>query len=206
MSFIIFGGDFNAITNLDEKRGGVFPNKRIMDDFGDFISDMSLFYCKSQNGVFTWTNMRRDFSQIVERLDHFLLSKNWIDSNFELFSSILPISGSDHFPISLVVIEDSSSFKSPFKFEPMWFRDSSFLSLLMKWWNSAPFCSRSHMFQIAKKLSYLKLNIREWNISHFKNIFQEKQRIQDMIESLNTHVLQHGMVPHIFDELKSLKL
>lgn len=46
-SFIIFGGDFNASTDLDEKRGGVFPNKRIMDDFGDFIYDMSLFYCKS---------------------------------------------------------------------------------------------------------------------------------------------------------------
>lgn len=70
-SFIIFRGDFNPITDLDEKRGGVFPNKRIMNDFGDFISDMSLFYCKSRNGVFTWTNMRRDFSQIAERLDPF---------------------------------------------------------------------------------------------------------------------------------------
>lgn len=27
-----------------------------------------------------------------------------------------------------------------------------------------------------------------------------------MIECLNTHVLQHGMVPQVFDELKSLKL
>lgn len=153
-----------------------------MVDFGNFILDMDLFDCKFQNGVFTWKNMRRYFSQIAKRLDCFLLLESWLQSDFEFFSSILPLSGSDHFSISLTILEAKPCVKSSFKFEPMWFRDSSFLPLLRKWWESTPFYPGSRMFQIVKKLSFLKMNIREWNSSHFKNIFHEKQRIQDMIE------------------------
>lgn len=177
-----------------------------MVDFGNFILDMDLFDCKFQNGVFTWTNMRREFCQIAERLDHFLLLESWLQSDFEFFPSILLLLGSDHFPISLTILEGILSFKSTFKFEPMWFRDPSFLPLLRVWWDSTPFCPGSQMFEIVKKLSFLKKNIREWNSSHFKNIFHEKQRIQDMIECLNMHVLTHGMASHVFDEVKSLKL
>lgn len=51
--FIIFGGDFNAITDLGEKKGGILPNKKIMEDFGMFIKDMRFFDCQFQNGIFT---------------------------------------------------------------------------------------------------------------------------------------------------------
>lgn len=170
-SFVVFGGDFNAIVELGETSGGILPNKRIMDDFGAFMSDLSLFNCKTHNGVFTWTNMRRGFSQIAERVDRFLLSENWINSDVDFSSSILPNPGFDHFPISFSILEDKPPHKSLFKFEPMCFRDPSFLPLLKKWWEFAPFVSGSRMFQIIKKLSFLKLNIREWNLVHFKNIF-----------------------------------
>lgn len=173
-SLVVFGGDFNAILDPSEKSGGIFPNKRIMEDFGNFILHMDLFDCKSQNGIFTWTNMRRDFSQIAERLDRFLLFENWLQSDLEFSSSILPMSGSDLYPISLCILEDKAPFWSPFKFEPMWFRDASFLPLLRNWWESAPFCAGSRMFQFVNKMKFLKLNIKEWNNLHFKNIFHEK--------------------------------
>lgn len=158
-SFIIFGGDFNTILDSGEKAGGIFPNKKSMDDFNAFIFDMSLFYCKPNNGLFTWTNMRKNFSQIAERLDRFLLSCNWFDSDIEFFSSILPLSWSNHFLVSLSVLKDRSTHKLPFKFEPMWFKDPSFLLLLRQWWGEAPFVRGSRMFQIVKKIIFLKKNI-----------------------------------------------
>lgn len=173
-SFVILGGDFNDILDVSKKSGGIIPNKKSIEDFNAFISDMSLFYCKPNNGLFKLTNMRKNFSQIAEHLDKFLLSSNWFDSDIESFSSILPLSGSNHFPVLLTVVRDRSSFKFPFKFEPMWFRDTSFLPLLCQWWGEAPFLRGSRMFQLVKKISFLKKNIRSWNSLHFKNIFEEK--------------------------------
>lgn len=91
---------------------------------------MNLVDYKTQNGPFTWTNMRKVFFQIMERLDHFLVSENWFSFNLEFCSSVVPYTGSDHFPILFSILEDKTPQKLPFKFEPMWFRDQSFLPLL----------------------------------------------------------------------------
>lgn len=57
-SLVILGGDFNAISDLEEKSGGILPNSKIIEDFASFIQSMSLIDCKTQNGPFTWTNMQ----------------------------------------------------------------------------------------------------------------------------------------------------
>ncbi|XP_059077889.1 uncharacterized protein LOC131876488 [Cryptomeria japonica] len=97
--FVVFGGDFNAISFDDEKFGGIFPNKRILEDFSTFIQNNDLVDCKTLNGPFTWTNRRKYFSQIAERLDHFLVSASWISSNVDVVALVLPYAGFDHFPI-----------------------------------------------------------------------------------------------------------
>ncbi|XP_059067657.1 uncharacterized protein LOC131858435 [Cryptomeria japonica] len=51
--FLIFGGDFNAIANLNEKVGGIIPNKRVILDFSNFIQYLSLVDCMPLNGSFT---------------------------------------------------------------------------------------------------------------------------------------------------------
>ncbi|XP_059071428.1 uncharacterized protein LOC131866336 [Cryptomeria japonica] len=118
---VVFGGDFNAISSDDEKIGGILPNKRILGDFSAFIHNNDLVDCKTLNGLFTWTNRRKDLSQIAERLDHFLVSAAWISSDMDVVASVLPYAGSDHFPIVLSILDDRAPGRSSFKFEPMWF-------------------------------------------------------------------------------------
>lgn len=137
--FLIFGRDFNAITSMDEKAGGIIPNKHFISDFCNFIHSLNLVDCKPLNGSFTWTNMRRDFCHISKMLDHFMVSDNWFNSGQDFVSSILPFTSSDHFPIQFNIFEDRAPRKLPFKFEPMWFRDQSVLPSLKYWWNLAPF-------------------------------------------------------------------
>jgi len=69
----IIAGDFNMITNLSEKKGGI---RKLDKDSKAFISTMenlNLVDILTSNGLFTWNNRRGGYHQIASRLDHFLL-------------------------------------------------------------------------------------------------------------------------------------
>ncbi|XP_057816396.2 uncharacterized protein LOC131029764 [Cryptomeria japonica] len=202
--FVVFGGDLNAISSDDEKCGGILPNKRILEDFCAFILSNDLVDCKTLNGSFTWTNRRKYFSQIAERLDRFRVSDNWISSNVDVVALVFPYVGSDHFLVVLSMFDDRAPGRSSFKFEPMWFRDPSFSLLLQSWWSATPFVQGTRMFRFVKKLSYLKQEIKKWNVPHLKNIFTEKIKIQEELEALNARVMNYGMDSATFQRHKSL--
>ena len=73
----IIGGDFNAIRNIKEKQGGIFPSTKMMEEFDNFIYDNDLSEVRSSNGIFSWFNKRDGFLQIAEKLDRFLIAKAW---------------------------------------------------------------------------------------------------------------------------------
>lgn len=60
------------------------------------------------------------------------------------------------------------------------------------------------MFRFVNKLSYLKQEIKKWNVLHFKNIFTEKIKIQEELEGLNARVMNFGMDSTTFQRDKSL--
>ncbi|GLJ05577.1 hypothetical protein SUGI_0020610 [Cryptomeria japonica] len=98
---IIVGGDFNAILNLNEKVGGLMRSSVAMVGFRQFIQPSQLCDIEPNNGKFTWMNKRINFTNTSERLDHFLISKEWVEREASFFSSILPYLPLDHFPIFL---------------------------------------------------------------------------------------------------------
>lgn len=63
-------GDFNALLDLDEKKGGLRMSNKIMEDFRDFVMQNQLMDVVPKNGTFTWTNRRANFAHI---------SEDWID-------------------------------------------------------------------------------------------------------------------------------
>ena len=52
----IIGGDFNLITNLDEKKSGIRSLNSASTLFNNTISDLDLIDVKRSNGIFTWNN------------------------------------------------------------------------------------------------------------------------------------------------------
>jgi len=52
----IFGGDFNMITTLTEKRGGIRKLNRDSEAFLDFIKSANLVDVFPRSSVFTWNN------------------------------------------------------------------------------------------------------------------------------------------------------
>ena len=89
------------ITKLDEKTRGRAKLEIESNHFKDFIQINWLIDLPFINGMHTWNNKRSGAQQIVSKLDRFLISDNAIHLGGDLLDSILPISGSDHWPISL---------------------------------------------------------------------------------------------------------
>ncbi|XP_059066286.1 uncharacterized protein LOC131857617 [Cryptomeria japonica] len=75
---VIVEGDFNALLDLEEKRGGLKMNNKVMEYFRDFVTLNHLFDVIPKNGRYTLTNRRENFAKILERLDRFLMVKKKI--------------------------------------------------------------------------------------------------------------------------------
>jgi len=103
MSKCILGGDFNMITTLLEKKGGLRKLNRDAESFTSFIENAKLVDIYTKSGNFTWNNRRGGNRMIASRLDRFLISESITMDGILAESDILPSGGSDHWPISLIV-------------------------------------------------------------------------------------------------------
>lgn len=86
---------------------------------------------------FTWTNKRKGFSHIAKRLDIIFLSGEWQTLPIVFEGRIMELSGSEHYPVSMVVQNDGIPIRCPFKFKLMWFREEGFFDKVLNWWASA---------------------------------------------------------------------
>jgi len=141
----------------------------------------------------------------MERLDRFLLAGKWEDQASTIEAIILPLSGLDHFPVQLTILPRDLPKGSPFKFESMWLRDESLLELVAGWWDEVKIVNQSNLLILSKKLGFVKTKLKEWNRLHFKNIFQEKERVEQELATLNEHIIKNGMREEEFEMEKALK-
>lgn len=129
---MILCGDFNVILDIGEKNGGLKKINRNIQDLKDLVEDNGLVECATSNGTYTWTNKRRGFTRILERLDRFFISPCLLNDNFQIEALTLPISFSDHFPVNLEIKVNEGPIKTTFKFESMWWRDEILVDHLEK--------------------------------------------------------------------------
>ncbi|XP_058082436.1 uncharacterized protein LOC131230548 [Magnolia sinica] len=97
----IIAGDFNAVVNLDEKRGIHPPNHSSMTEFADAIQSMGLIDAGFSGARYTWCNNQNGNAQVWARLNRVLMNSSWAN-RFSLFRvEHLPCSKSDHAPLRL---------------------------------------------------------------------------------------------------------
>eukprot|EP00253_Pinus_taeda_P035223 PITA_35223 len=99
----IIGVDFNMITSLNEKRGGVRRIDGDMELFADTINDQRLVDILTNNGIHKWNNRRGEKHQIASRLDIFLISEQIMSRDILVEAMILPGLGSDHWLVKLEI-------------------------------------------------------------------------------------------------------
>lgn len=107
-------GDFSMITRMEEKTGGMNREDKEGIHLKEFIQNNWLINMPFNNVFFTWSNKRVGLHEIASRPNRFLLSNNAIHLGGYLTTSILPLSGSDHWPISIQWTRPGSLIRRPF--------------------------------------------------------------------------------------------
>ncbi|KAL5716472.1 hypothetical protein ACHQM5_018157 [Ranunculus cassubicifolius] len=71
-------GDFNAILRAYEKMGGRGIMMNSINEFNRLVSDFGMVDLGNSGPKFTWSNIRRIGSNVIERLDRVLATNDWI--------------------------------------------------------------------------------------------------------------------------------
>jgi len=97
------GVDFNMITALAEKKGGVRREDAYMETLSKTITNLSLVDMLTINVVHTWNNRRGVENQIPCRLDRFIILEQLISPDIFMEASILQCMSSDHWLIRILL-------------------------------------------------------------------------------------------------------
>ncbi|KAK4707227.1 hypothetical protein R3W88_033199 [Solanum pinnatisectum] len=92
-------GDFNVITDTDEKLGGNTYNMRKSMDFIGIIESCGLMDLGFNGPRFTWSNQRGINFRIWKRLDRAMVNDKWLQNMPQTTITHLPSVGSDHCPL-----------------------------------------------------------------------------------------------------------
>ncbi|XP_020266656.1 uncharacterized protein LOC109842161 [Asparagus officinalis] len=168
----LVGGDFNAITNGDEKLGGAPTTGADTDDFQHFIS----------------SNQLEADTRVWSRLDRVLVNDLWILQYTTSQVDFLQPVCSDHSPALLTVGDDDFQVKKPFKFFKMWTKHIEYLSIVKSIWQQD--VQGYYMYKLSSKLKMLKPALKELNRRHFMNISEQvlraKQELSDIQNRMST--------------------
>eukprot|EP00253_Pinus_taeda_P030879 PITA_30879 len=164
---------------------------RLTDSLGN-LKNLKLVDVETNNGLFTWNNKRGGESQVASKLDRFIISEDLMLLEKEIVASVLPIGGSDHWPIQLEIQGIGTPRNRPFRFENIWLSHPDFINNIEKWWAEDLQIQGTRMFMLHKRLKHTKMRLKEWNKKDFGNIFVEKKSVENKMQKLNQAMILKG--------------
>lgn len=158
-------GDFNFIRSPDNRN---LPGADVNDMFifNEIIGHLGLLELPIKGRSFTWSNMQD--SPLLEQLDWFLTSANWI-SSYPL-TQVLPLAktASDHVPC-VVTFNTSIRKCNLFRFENYWIEMEGFMECVQQSWVIPS--RKAHITAvIMDKMKHLRQALKRWktNLSQLK--------------------------------------
>jgi hypothetical protein len=150
--------------------------------FNEIIGHLGLLELPLKGRRFTWSNMQT--SPLLEQLDWFFTSANWI-SDYPS-SVVLPLAktGSDHVPC-VVNIDTNIPKASIFRFDNYWVDLPGFLDCVKASWNKHTSKSYSSAI-LADKLKSLRYDLKKWhvNLARLKRLISECNKVILLMDSL----------------------
>ena len=131
----ILAREKNVILSQDEKRGGSLVRDPIREIVDETILEWDLMDVNPTSGKYTWNNRRIGLGHIASKLNRFLIQDTFLLMGLNLSSKILPFGGSDHKPILLEMVKEMNLGPIPFRFNPMWAKQTKFLKIVAEYWS-----------------------------------------------------------------------
>ncbi|GKV47624.1 hypothetical protein SLEP1_g54507 [Rubroshorea leprosula] len=172
-------GDFNAMRNGQEWRGGM-SIRREMLEFDDFINECGLVDLSLIGRKFTWYHSN---GASMSRLDRFLLSKGWCCNWENVKQWGLNHSLSDHCPIVLknYIIDWGPK---PFQFFDAWLEFPEFKEMVGDTWKSTV-VNGWNGYCLKEKLKETKKVLKVWSKNRVLEIDVGIQRSIDSIVAID---------------------
>lgn len=163
-------GDFNDISNPNEKFGGSRANYYKMNCFNNFLLSSKLLDLGFEGPKFTWSNGRQNGHLIRTRIDRSHANNEWssLFPNCKVFH--LPRTHSDHCPLLLKTSPSYLQGEKPFRLEYFWLTHNSFIPLVSNIWNLFP-------NDLDKTVSIFQEKVKAWSKVTFNNIFLQKRTL-----------------------------
>jgi len=106
-------------------------------------------------------NKRGGASQVASKLDRFIIFEDLILICLDLSALILPLGGSDQWPILLEASFIGTLRNRPFRIENIWLTHPDFISNIEKWWIEDMNVQGTKMFLLHQKLKHIKLRLKD---------------------------------------------
>lgn len=184
----LIGGDFNTILRSSEKRGGLDPDNRSIQEFHECIVGGNLSEVSYEGSAFTWCNNQRGRRRIWQRLDRLLCNGEACTQFPDLRVRHLARMVSDHAPL-LIILTQQVPYRSRFIFQRMWLDHSDLLPLVEQVWRQT--VTGTPSFRVAKKLRRLKIKLKEWNWSVFGDVRVKVETLQNKFAELETRLQEN---------------
>ena len=112
------------------------------------------------------------------------MSESILLQNIDMEASILPIRGSDDWPMQIHFTNLDKPHNRQFRFEAFWTEHPSFMQNIQRWWTQATIRSDNIMYIFQQKLKTIKINLKRWNKNTFGDIFQAKKELEEKMANL----------------------
>jgi hypothetical protein len=133
----MLAGDFNDISSIEEKRGGVRASERRCKNFREQINACKLIDMGSVGPKFTWRGpLFHGDQRIFERLDRALCNDLWrLEFPNGYVKVLTRLEFSDHHPLLISPVEvPHPKVPKQFRFESAWILNDSYNNLIQQCW------------------------------------------------------------------------
>ncbi|KAK6780088.1 hypothetical protein RDI58_022272 [Solanum bulbocastanum] len=183
-------GDFNVITDADEKLGGCVYNMKKSLEFIGVIEACGLMDLGFSGPKFTWSNHRGINSRIWKRLDRAMVNDKWLQDMPHSNITHLPSVGSDHCPLLMEITARSEEHIKYFKFLNCWVEQPSFTETVERCWNRP--VEGNPMWSFHQKLKRLSCTLSVWSKQQFGDIYAKVKEYEEKVRILEEKLIQNN--------------
>ncbi|KAG5580314.1 hypothetical protein H5410_050941 [Solanum commersonii] len=174
-------GDFNVITDIDEKLGGIPYNMRKSLEFIRVIEACGLMDLGFNGPKFTWSNQRDINFRIWKRLDRAMVNDRWLQDMPHTSITHLPSVGSDHCPLLMEMSARTEDHIKYFKFLNFWADQPSFLTTVTDCWSRH--IDGNPMWVFHQKLKRVASTLSTWSKTQFGDVYATVRDYEDRVKS-----------------------
>ncbi|XP_016477581.2 uncharacterized protein LOC107799029 [Nicotiana tabacum] len=174
-------GDFNVITSMGEKIGGIPYQMKKSIDFISMIEECGLTDFGFYGPRYTWSNGRGPGSIVWKRLDRCLVNDHWLTS-FPTTTIVthLASASSDHSPLLMEMHVRQDNTKKYFRILNCWVKNESFMPLVLEVWSMQ--VTGSPMWVFHQKHKALSSALSKWSRQQYGDIFQKSKEYEQKVK------------------------